>query len=101
MFQQDGSNDIVNQFGSWPEANKAMAAALEEKGYDHKFVFGEGAHSGSHGTAIFPDAMRWMWRDYPKDYGPGSSDGCQENRIMYVECKASAGDRGLVAASAA
>jgi len=67
MFQQDGANDIVNQFGSWPEANKAMAAALEEKGYDHKFVFGEGVHSGKHGTAIFPDVMRWMWRDWPKN----------------------------------
>lgn len=66
MFQQDGANDIVNQFGSWPEANKAMAAALQEKGYDHKFVFGEGVHSAKHGTAIFPDVMRWMWRDWPK-----------------------------------
>lgn len=66
MFQQDGANDIVNQFGSWPEANKALAAALQEKGYDHKFVFGAGVHSAKHGTAIFPEAMRWMWRDYPK-----------------------------------
>ena len=66
MFQQDGKNDIVNQFGSWPEANKAMAAALTEKGYDHKFVQGEGVHSANHGTQIFPDVMRWMWRDFPK-----------------------------------
>ncbi|MEW6305547.1 MAG: alpha/beta hydrolase-fold protein [Verrucomicrobiota bacterium] len=66
IFQQDGANDIVNQFGSWPEANKAMAAALKEKGYDHKFVFGEGVHSSVHGTQLFPEAMRWIWRDYPK-----------------------------------
>jgi enterochelin esterase family protein len=66
IFQQDGANDIVNEFGSWPEANKAMAAAFEEKGYDHKFVFGEGPHSSVHGTQIFPDAMRWIWRDYRK-----------------------------------
>ncbi|HEY1171897.1 MAG TPA: alpha/beta hydrolase-fold protein [Verrucomicrobiae bacterium] len=66
IFQQDGSNDIVNQFGSWPEANKAMAAALKEKGYDHKFVFGEGVHSANHGTQLFPEAMKWMWRDYKK-----------------------------------
>src|SRR4051794_32231026 len=65
VYQQDGANDIVNQFGSWPEANKAMAAALKEKGYDHQFVFGEGVHSGRHSTALFPDAMRWMWRDWP------------------------------------
>ncbi|MBM3888038.1 MAG: hypothetical protein FJ388_02810 [Verrucomicrobia bacterium] len=66
IFQQDGANDLVNPFGSWPEANKAIAAALQPKGYDHKFVFGEGIHSTRHGTALFPDAMRWMWRDYPK-----------------------------------
>lgn len=64
VFQQDGSNDIVNQFGSWPEANKAMAAALQEKGYDHKFVFGEGSHNSRHGASILPDALRWLWRDY-------------------------------------
>ena len=45
----------------------AMAAALEKKGYDHQFVFGEGTHSARHGTMLFPEAMRWMWRDYPKD----------------------------------
>jgi enterochelin esterase-like enzyme len=65
VFQQDGKNDIVNQFGSWPEANRAMNAALEEKGYDHTFLIGEGTHNGRHGTAIFPDVMRWMWRDWP------------------------------------
>jgi enterochelin esterase family protein len=64
VFQQDGKNDIVNQFGSWPEANKAMAAALQEKGYDHKMVWGEGAHNSKHGASILPDALRWLWRDY-------------------------------------
>jgi enterochelin esterase family protein len=66
VFQQDGANDIVNRFGSWPEANKAMAAALDEKGYDHKFVFGEGTHNPKHGASILPDALRWLWRDYPR-----------------------------------
>ena len=67
FFQQDGANDIVNQFGSWPEANKAMAAALKEKDYDHQFVFGEGVHSGKHGASILPYAMRWLWYDYPRE----------------------------------
>ncbi|CAN5225265.1 alpha/beta hydrolase-fold protein [soil metagenome] len=62
IFQQDGSNDIVNQFGSWPEANKAMAAALTEKGYDHKFVMGEGTHNPKHGASILPEALKWLWR---------------------------------------
>jgi enterochelin esterase family protein len=63
VFQQDGTNDIVNQYGSWPEANKAMAAALQGKGYDHKMVWGEGAHNSKHGASILPDALRWLWRD--------------------------------------
>jgi len=67
IYQQDGAKDLVNQFGSWAEANKAMAEAFGKKGYDHQFVFGEGTHSARHGTMLFPDAMRWMWRDYPKD----------------------------------
>jgi enterochelin esterase family protein len=64
VFMQDGSNDLVNQFGSWSEANKAMHAALSEKGYDVKFVFGEGTHNPKHGASILPEALRWLWREY-------------------------------------
>ena len=46
--------------------NLNMAAVLEEKDYDYKYVFGEGAHNGNHGGAILPDTLRWLWRDYPK-----------------------------------
>jgi enterochelin esterase-like enzyme len=66
VFMQDGTNDIVNQFGSWPEANKAMHAALKEKGYEVQFVLGEGTHNPKHGASILPDAMRWLWKDYPR-----------------------------------
>jgi len=67
VFLQDGSNDLDNTFGNWPLANQLMASSLKFKDYDYKFVYGEGVHSGKHGTAIFPDAMRWMWRDYPRE----------------------------------
>lgn len=67
FFQQDGANDLVNQAGSWPEGNKALAAALKEKGYDHQFVFGEGVHSARHGAAIMPYVLRWLWFDYPRE----------------------------------
>ena len=66
VFLQDGSNDLDNLHGNWPLANQDMAAALKFAGYDYKFEFGDGAHSGKHGGAIFPDTMRWLWRDYPK-----------------------------------
>jgi enterochelin esterase-like enzyme len=64
IFLQDGSNDLDNNHGNWPLANQAMASALEYMGYDYKLVMGEGAHSGQHGGSIFPDAMRWLWRDW-------------------------------------
>jgi len=63
VFLQDGSGDLDNQHGNWPLANQQMAASLAFAGYDHKFVYGTGAHSGKHGGAILPDSLRWLWRD--------------------------------------
>lgn len=67
VFLQDGSNDLDNLHGNWPLANQDMAAALKFAGYDYQFVFGDGGHSGKHGGAIFPDTLRWLWRDWPKE----------------------------------
>jgi enterochelin esterase family protein len=55
-----GSNDANIPIGSWPHANKSMAAALEYAGYESRFVFGEGGHSLRHGGAIFADSLRWL-----------------------------------------
>jgi enterochelin esterase family protein len=66
VFLQDGSSDLDNQAGNWPLANQEMAAALKFKAYDYKFEFGDGAHTGKHGGSIFPDTMRWVWRDHAK-----------------------------------
>ncbi len=66
VFLQGGSNDLDIIYGNWPLANRDMAAALAYKDYDYQFVFGEGGHTLKHGAAIFPDTMRWLWRDYPK-----------------------------------
>lgn len=63
VFLQDGSNDIVNQFGSWPEANQKMAAALKAAHYDYCFEFGSGQHSLAHGSAIMPESLKWLWRE--------------------------------------
>jgi enterochelin esterase-like enzyme/sugar lactone lactonase YvrE len=65
VFLQDGTNDQDIYGGSWYLGNQEMAAALKFGGYDVQFVVGDGQHSGTHGRAILPDAMRWLWRDYP------------------------------------
>ncbi len=67
VFLQDGSNDLDNNNGNWPLANQQMAKSLAFAKYDYKFVFGQGQHSPSHGRAVFPDTLRWLWRDYPKE----------------------------------
>lgn len=66
VFLQSGAQDFDLVFGNWPLANRSMASALEYQGYDYQFVFGEGGHTLKHGGSIFPDTLRWLWRDYPK-----------------------------------
>ena len=67
VFLQDGENDLDNQFGNWPLANKQLAKSLAFKGYDYKLVFGTEAHNGKHGGAIFPDSLRWLWRGWENE----------------------------------
>ena len=62
VFLQEGENDLDNPFGNWPLANKQMDAALRYMKYDCRFVLGDGAHNSKHGGAIFPEAVKWLWR---------------------------------------
>lgn len=66
VFLQDGSNDNNIYAGSWWVANQDMLAALEWAGYDVNHAWGEGGHNGKHATAILPDALRWLWHNYPQ-----------------------------------
>ncbi|MCG8423523.1 MAG: hypothetical protein MJE77_36955 [Proteobacteria bacterium] len=61
VFLQSGERDADIIFGSWPRANRAMAAALEFAGYDVRFEFGQGGHNLRHGGALFAEALRWLW----------------------------------------
>jgi gluconolactonase len=73
IFLQDGSNDLNIYAGDWWKANETMERALTFAGYDVKHIWGEGGHNGQHGTAVFAEAMRWLWRDYPKKIEAGPS----------------------------
>jgi gluconolactonase len=66
IFLQDGKNDNNIYAGSWYMANQDMASSFEWAGYDYKFVVGTEAHNSKHGSSILPDALRWLWREYPK-----------------------------------
>jgi len=66
VFLQDGSNDLNIYGGDWWMANQTMERALVFAGYEVNHVWGDGGHPGKQGAAIFPDAMRWLWHDWPQ-----------------------------------
>ncbi len=66
VFLQDGANDNNHYGGDWWMANQAMERSLAFAGYEVNHAWGDGAHSGKQGTMLFPDAMRWLWHDWPQ-----------------------------------
>ncbi|MEJ7780560.1 MAG: alpha/beta hydrolase-fold protein [Daejeonella sp.] len=73
IFLQDGNNDQNSYAGDWFKENELMERALQFSGYEVAHVWGEGAHSGGQATSIFPQVIRWLWKDYPKPVNAGTS----------------------------
>lgn len=73
VFLQDGKNDLNILQGNWTLANLNMESALMFARYDYRFEMGSGGHNLIHGGAIFPDTLRWIWRDYPGVKGAGEA----------------------------
>jgi len=73
VFLQDGSNDLNIYAGDWWKANEMMERSLTFAGYEVNHIWGDGGHNGNHGNAIFPQAMRWLWKDWPKPVSKGNS----------------------------
>lgn len=78
IFMQDGSNDLNIYGGDWWMANQTMDRALTFAGYEHTSVWGDGGHNGKQGTALFPDAMRYLWKGWPEPVKAGTS----QNRML-------------------
>jgi sugar lactone lactonase YvrE/enterochelin esterase-like enzyme len=72
VFLQDGSNDLNIYGGDWWMANQEMERALTFAGYEVNHAWGTGGHDGRHATEIFPDAMRWLWKDWPNPVKAGA-----------------------------
>jgi sugar lactone lactonase YvrE/enterochelin esterase-like enzyme len=83
IFLQDGSNDLNIYGGNWFLANQEMLSALEFSGYDVNHAWGDGGHNGTHATAIFPDALRWLWRDYPAPIS-ANAEGKSRQPLMEI-----------------
>ena len=65
VFLQDGSNDGNNFGGDWWMANQEIERSLTFAGYEVNHAWGDGGHNSKHATAVFPDALRWLWKDWP------------------------------------
>ncbi len=72
VFLQDGSADLNIYGGDWWMANQEMERSLTFAGYEVDHAWGKLGHEGSHGTKIFPDAMRWLWKDWPAPVKAGA-----------------------------
>src|SRR4051794_15756042 len=71
IFLQNGSADQNIYGGDWWMANQEMERALTFAGYEVNHAWGDGGHNGKHATAVFPDAMRWLWKDWPQKIKAG------------------------------
>ncbi|WP_242137831.1 alpha/beta hydrolase-fold protein [Sphingomonas sp. TREG-RG-20F-R18-01] len=71
VWMEVGAHDLHWQdpegtFHNWPLANDRMAAALEARRYDYRYVVAADAGhvDGDVIMQTLPDALAWLWRDY-------------------------------------
>ncbi len=75
VYLQDGSNDLNIYGGDWWMANQTMNRALLFAGYEVRHSWNEGGHTGRFAGPVFPEAMEFLWKDWPElpKKGNGSS----------------------------
>ncbi len=75
IAMEDGTNDNTGPDRSgqprpperdWYHQNKLMHENLLAKGYEVRYVLGDNVHGSAHAGPIFPDQMRWLWKDQVK-----------------------------------
>ncbi len=72
VFLQDGSHDLKFAYGDWWLANQEMEQALTFAGYEVAHSWDKGGHEATYATKIFPDVMRWLWKDWPRPIKAGA-----------------------------
>ena len=72
VFLQDGSADQNIYGGDWWMANQEMERALVYAGYEVNHAWGTDGHSGAQLSSVFPDAIRWLWKDWPQPVKAGT-----------------------------
>jgi enterochelin esterase-like enzyme len=72
VFLVDGRNDnrglqadgVYDEPRDWFYQNVRMVRALTEKGYDVNYSWGIQRHGQKMLETVFPEMMRWLWRDH-------------------------------------
>jgi sugar lactone lactonase YvrE/enterochelin esterase-like enzyme len=82
IYLQDGSEDLNIYGGDWWMTNQTMERALIFAGYEVEHIWGDGGHTGKQATAIFPEAMRWLWKDWPRKVTSGRTKNQTLNDIL-------------------
>jgi len=82
IFLQDGSNDQNIYCGDWWMANQEMERSLKFAGYEVDHAWGEGGHDGKQGTEVFPAAMTWLWKDWPKPVPAGQGSNQMKDVLL-------------------
>ena len=77
VFLCDGRNDnrslrdgVYDPRRDWFFQNVRLMKALTKKGYDVNYAWGMNSHGQSFSKVVFPDMMRWLWRDGPVSTDP-------------------------------
>ena len=80
IFLCDGRNDNrgirdgkYDETRDWFFQNVRLMKALTQRGYDVNYSWGMNLHGQKMGGAIFPDMMRWLWRDGPVSTDPNDA----------------------------
>lgn len=82
IFLQDGSDDLNIYGGDWWMANQTMERAFEFAGYEVNHVWGTLGHNNRHATAVFPEAIRWLWHGWPEPVKGGATKNPMLNDIL-------------------
>jgi enterochelin esterase-like enzyme len=77
IWMEVGDKDLLNpnnmrdDMHDWVVANENMAKVLAEKGYHYQFVFSRncGHTEASTKRQTLPQALEWLWKDYPIEPG--------------------------------
>ena len=83
IFLQDGAQDTWNPlFDNWYTQNRSLEESLGLAGYDVNHSWGTLGHEGSHAQSLFPDVVKWLWRDYPQPIEAGQSGNSMLRAVL-------------------